>query len=113
MLKGNKKLNFSLIVYNSILKTYKIIIDESCEETFINFILNVHFCSAIFKKSQIEEFYVKDNSNIFYHFKINALTFLILFDKDTTSDDVNNVKVTLKSFSEIFDNKENYNESKK
>jgi hypothetical protein len=61
-----------------------------------------------------DEFYIKDDSNFtFYYYKINFLTFFILFDRETTFDDINIVKVTLKTLKENFDNKENYKDSKK
>lgn len=115
----------SLIVYNYYLKTYKIMIDESLENVFEKFIINNVFSNMIFideesenltdEKSFItDEFYIKDDSNFtFYYYKINFLTFFILFDRETTFDDINIVKVTLKTLKENFDNKENYKDSKK
>ena len=38
---------------------------------------------------------------------------IILFDKDITFDDINNVKVTLRTFIDQYDNKDNYHESEK
>jgi len=84
-------------------------IDESYEEVFSNFIQNVHFSSHILKRnSECDEFYVKDNLYTFYYFKMSALVFLIIYDKDTTFDDVNNVKNTIKTYKEKIDNRENY-----
>lgn len=101
----------SILIINSHLKTHKIMIDESFEETFSNFIENTHFSTALFKKNSFDEFYVKDNLHTFYYYKIAALTFLIIYDKNIPFDDINSVKITLKTFKEQFDNKENYDES--
>jgi hypothetical protein len=115
----------SLIVYNYYLKTYKIMIDENLENIFEKFIINNVFSNMIFideenenliddKSFITDEFYIKDDSNFtFYYYKINYLTFFILFDRETTFDDINIVKVTLKTLKENFDNKENYKDSKK
>ena len=56
-----------------------------------------------------DQFYVKDNTNFtFYFYKINALCFLLLFDKDISFEDINAVTSTLKTLKDSFDNKENY-----
>jgi hypothetical protein len=85
-------------------------IDENCDKIFANFVSNTHFCADFFRKtSELDEFYVKDQSNIFYFYKIGDLSFFILYDKETSFDDVNTVKITLKTLKENFDNNENYN----
>jgi hypothetical protein len=100
-------------------------IDENLENIFEKFIINNVFSNMIFideenenliddKSFITDEFYIKDDSNFtFYYYKINYLTFFILFDRETTFDDINIVKVTLKTLKENFDNKENYKDSKK
>jgi len=112
LLKGKieLKLKFSIVIFNRVLKTYKIMIDENCEKIFANFINNTHFCTEFFRKTpEFDEFYVKDQSNIFYYYKIGDLIFFILYDHDTSFDDVNTVKITLKTLKENFDTNENYN----
>ena len=85
-------------------------INETCEDSFKDFIENSHLCSALFKtNTDYEEFYVKDQSHMFYFYKNGDLNFYILYDKETTFDDVNTVKITLKNLKENFDNNENYN----
>ncbi len=85
-------------------------LDENCEGIISSFLQNSHFSSTLFKKiSEYDEFYVKDQSHMFYFYKIGDLTFFILYDIETTFDDVNTVKVTLKTLKENFDNNENYN----
>jgi hypothetical protein len=63
----------SIIIYNHHLKTYKIMIDEGMEEFFSNFIINSHFSTAILRKPALnncEEFYIKDDTYLFYYYKI-------------------------------------------
>ena len=56
-----------------------------------------------------DQFYVKDNNYyIFYYYRINALCFLLLFDKDTSFDDINTVIATLKTLIDSFDNRDTY-----
>ena len=60
-----------------------------------------------------DQFYVKDNNYfIFYYYKINALCFLLLFDKETSFEDINTVTSTLKALKDSFDNRENYKDYK-
>ena len=119
----------SVIVYNSTMKTYKVMIDEFETETFERFIMNCCFSDVLFldKGEEVtedwnenngnnednnivyDEFYVKDSTNeTFYYYRINSLAFFILFDKEKTFDDINSVKITLKALKDNFDNKENY-----
>ena len=124
-MKNNLFFNNEIIDNNYYLKTYKIMIDENLENIFEKFIINNVFSNMIFideenenliddKSFITDEFYIKDDSNFtFYYYKINYLTFFILFDRETTFDDINIVKVTLKTLKENFDNKENYKDSKK
>jgi hypothetical protein len=85
-------------------------INETCEDLFANFVKNTHFSADFFRITpEYDEFYVKDQSNIFYFYKIGELSFFILYDKETSFDDVNTVKITLKALKENFDNNENYN----
>ena len=59
-----------------------------------------------------DEFYVKDDSNFtFYYYKVDSITFLILFHKETTFDDINSVKLILKASKDKFDTRENYKDS--
>lgn len=99
---------------NNKLKTYKIMIDESLAyiEAFRSFLLNSHLTINILKKkSEFDEFYLKNDDFTFYYLKISAIGVLILFDKDITFDDINNVKVTLRTYIDQFENKDNYIES--
>ena len=118
----------SMIVYNSIMKTYKIMIDEFEAEAFERFIMSCSFSDAFFNEDEKEseesiskngidmeknivydEFYVKDSNNeTFYYYRIGSLSFFSLFDKEKTFDDINSVRLTLKATRESFDNKENY-----
>jgi hypothetical protein len=107
---------------NTNLKTYKFMIDDSnaYKEAFKNFILNSHLSEIILRKNQAsasefqfecEEFYLKNDEFIFYFFKINDIFVMILFDKDTIFDDINNMKVVLKTYIDQYENKENYLET--
>lgn len=86
-------------------------IDDSLAyiEAFRNFILNSHLSIHILKKkSDFEEFYLKNEEFTFYFFKISFVSVLILFDKDITFDDINNVKVTLRTYIDQYENKDKY-----
>jgi hypothetical protein len=93
-------------------------IDDSngYREAFKNFILNSHLSEIILRKnsapvSEFEEFYLKNDEFIFYFFKINDIFVLILFDYNTIFDDINHMKVVLKTYIDQYENKENYLES--
>jgi hypothetical protein len=81
-------------------------LDEEQSGTFSNFIINSHFCTTLFKKNDFDEFYVKDDNFCFYYYRLGNLTFLILYDKETTIDDMINVKVNLKTFLDQFEDKD-------
>ena len=103
------------IVLNKNLKTYKIMINENLKNAFENFLINNVFTNIMFdleEDSLHDQFYVKDNNYYtFYYYKINDLCFLLLFDKETSFDDINSVTATLKALKDSFDNNENYKES--
>jgi len=81
-------------------------------EAFTNFLLNSYLSINILKKnSEYDEFYLKNEEFTFYFFKLSSISLMILFDKDITFDDINNVKVTLRMYIDQFENKENYLES--
>ena len=108
----------SIIVYNSILKTYKVMLDENLVGVFEKFILNNCFSNILFEnlkentQEMTDEFYVKDDSNFtFYYYKVDSITFLMLFHKETTFDDINSVKLILKASKDKFDTRENYKDS--
>ena len=108
----------SIIVYNSILKTYKVMLDENLVGIFEKFILNNCFSNILFEnlkentQEMTDEFYVKDDSNFtFYYYKVDSITFLMLFHKETTFDDINSVKLILKASKDKFDTRENYKDS--
>lgn len=89
-------------------------IDDSLAyiEAFRNFILNSHLSIHIFKKSSdFDEFYLKNEEFTFYFLKISFVSVLILFDKDITFDDINNVKVTLRTYLDEYENKDKYIDS--
>ena len=91
-------------------------IDDSnaYKEAFKNFILNSHLSGIILKKhSEFDEFYLKNDEFTFYFFKINDIFVMILFDKDTIFDDINNMKVVLKTYIDQYENKENYLETER
>jgi hypothetical protein len=103
----------SLIVLNSRIKTFKMMVDETSEseEIFNNFILNSHFSNNLLEcensnNGQLcDEYYVKGELFTFYYYRLGELIFLILMDKDTNFDDINTVKVTIKTFKEKFEEK--------
>jgi len=103
------------VVHNKFLKTYKIMGDEELKEVYENFLINNVFTNYMFDNDgecMSDQFYVKDNRYfIFYYYRINALCFLLLFDKETSFDDINAVTSTLKALKDSFDNRENYKES--
>jgi len=91
-------------------------IDDSLAfiEAFRNFILNSHLSVHILRKnSDFEEFYLKNEEFTFYFFKISFVSVMMLFDKDITFDDINNVKVTMRTYIDQFENNDNYIESDK
>ena len=104
------------LVHNKFLKTYKIMGDEDLQEVYQNFLINNIFTNFLFDNEGeclSDQFYVKDNNYFtFYYYKINALCFLLLFDKDTSFEDINTVTSTLKSLKDSFDNRENYKDYK-
>ena len=103
------------VIHNKFLKTYKIIGNEELKEVFENFLINNVFTNIMFDNDGeclSDQFYVKDNNYyIFYYYRINALCFLLLFDKETSFDDINAVTSTLKALKDSFDNRENYKDS--
>ena len=108
----------SIVVYNSLLKTYKVMLDENLTGIFEKFILNNCFSNILFgnlkenSQEMTDEFYVKDDSNFtFYYYKVDSITFLILFHKETTFGDINSVKLILKASKDKFDTRENYKDS--
>ena len=98
------------VVHNKFLKSYKILGNPELEQVFQNFLINNIFSNFLFDEDNIsDQFYVKDNNYyIFYYYRINALCFLLLFDKDTSFDDINTVIATLKTLKDSFDNRDNY-----
>jgi len=94
---------------NQQIKTFKIMVDDSFEDIFAYYLLNCHFSSIIFNKSNLtDEFYTKTELFTFYYYKLGNMVFLIIFGKDITFEDINTTKSTLKSFKDQFDNKGNY-----
>ena len=103
------------VIHNKFLKTYKIMGNEELKEVYENFLINNVFTNFMFDNDGeclTDQFYVKDNKYfIFYYYRINALCFLLLFDKETSFDDINAVVSTLKALKDSFDNRENYKDS--
>ena len=103
------------VIHNKFLKTYKIMGDEELKEIYENFLINNVFTNFMFDNDGeclSDQFYVKDNNYFtFYYYRINALCFLLLFDKETSFDDINAVTSTLKALKDSFDNRENYKDS--
>ena len=89
--------------------------NDDLKGVFENFLLNNVFTNIMFDNDGeclSDQFYVKDNNYyIFYYYRINALCFLLLFDKETSFDDINTVTSTLKALKDSFDNRENYKDS--
>ena len=85
------------------------------KDVYENFLINNVFINIMFDNDEeclSDQFYVKDNKYcIFYYYKINTLCFLLLFDKETSLDDINAVTSTLKALKDNFDNRENYKDS--
>jgi hypothetical protein len=81
-------------------------INEGLDGVFSNFIHNSHFSTTLFKKNDVDEFYIKDDDYCFYFYRLGNTTFLILYDKETTIDDMINVKVNLKTFIDQFEDNE-------
>ena len=104
------------VIHNKFLKSYKIMGDEDLKEVYENFLINNVFTNFLFDNEGeclSDQFYVKDdNYFIFYYYKINALCFLLLFDKETSFEDINAVTSTLKALKDSFDNRENYKDSR-
>ncbi len=103
------------VIHNKFLKTYKIMGDEALKEIYENFLINNVFTNFMFDNDgecMSDQFYVKDNNYFtFYYYRIDALCFLLLFDKETSFDDINAVTTKLKALKESFDNRENYKDS--
>ena len=103
------------VIHNKFLKTYKILGDEDLKEVYENFLINNIFTNFLFDNEGeclSDQFYVKDNNYFtFYYYKINALSFFLLFDKETSFEDINAVTSTLKALKDSFDNRENYKDS--
>ena len=89
--------------------------DEDLKEVYENFLINNIFTNFLFDNEGeclSDQFYVKDNNYFtFYYYKINALSFFLLFDKETSFEDINAVTSTLKALKDSFDNRENYKDS--
>ena len=105
-----------VVIHNKFLKTYKIMGDEDLKEVYENFLINNIFTNFLFDNEGeclSDQFYIKDNNYFtFYYYKINALCFLLLFDKETSFEDINAVTSTLKALKDSFDNRENYKDYK-
>ena len=102
------------VVHNKFLKSYKIMGDEDLREVYENFLINNIFTNFLFDNEGeclSDQFYIKDGYFTFYYYKINALCFLLLFDKETSFEDINAVISTLKALKDSFDNRENYKDS--
>ena len=103
------------VVHNKFLKTYKIMGDEELKDVYESFLINNVFSNILFDNEGeclSDQFYVKDNNYfIFYYYRINALCFLLLFDKEISFEDINAVTSTLKALKDSFDNRENYKDS--
>ena len=103
------------VIHNKFLKSYKLMGDEDLKEIFENFLINNVFTNFLFDNEGeclSDQFYVKDNNFFtFYYYKINALCFLLLFNKETSFEDINAVTSTLKALKDSFDNRENYKDS--
>jgi hypothetical protein len=97
------------------LKTYKLMGDEDLKDVYKNFLINNAFTNIMFDNDEeclSDQFYVKDNKYfIFDYYKINALCFLLLFNKETSLDYINAVTSILKALKDNFDNRENYKDS--
>ena len=103
------------VIHNKFLKSYKIMGDEDLKEVFENFLINNVFTNFLFDNGGeclSDQFYIKDNNYFtFYYYKINALCFLLLFDKETSFEDINAVTSTLKALKDSFDNRDNYKDT--
>ena len=80
---------------------------------FNNDILDTYLKGAIIHNKFLKTYKLMGDNKyfIFYYYKINALIFLLLFDKETSFDDINAVTSTLKALKDNFDNRENYKDS--
>ena len=102
------------VIHNKFLKSYKIMGDEGLKDVYENFLINNIFTNFLFDNEGeclSDQFYIKDSYFTFYYYKINALCFLLLFDKETSFEDINAVISTLKALKDSFDNRENYKDS--
>lgn len=113
-----------VVVVNTIARTFKVMLDEGESEKMWKFIVNCAFVKDLFENESTNntntsnaltysEFYLKNfDEETFYFYKAdNEITFLLLFDKDKTFDDINSVKLTLKNMKDVLDNKDNYKDS--
>lgn len=57
----------------------------------------------------MEEFYIKDESYCYYFIKTGVLTYIILFLKETSFTDIQNVKMHLKNLKDLFLEKDDNN----
>jgi hypothetical protein len=114
-----------VVVVNTVARTFKVMLDEGESEKMWKFIVNCAFVKDLFENESTNntntnnnaltynEFYLKNfDEETFYFYKAdNEITFLLLFDKDKTFDDINSVKLTLKNMKDVLDNKDNYKDS--
>jgi hypothetical protein len=83
------------------------LINDKTEDLFNSFLLNSHYTTDIIKKTpSVEEFYIKDDLYCYYFIKAGILSFIIIFLKETSFYDMQNVKVLLKSLRDFFIDKE-------
>jgi hypothetical protein len=94
------------VIFNTKTKTFKNVIDEDCSHILSNFIQNTHLSTTLFKKNETDEFFVKDENFCFYYYRLGYLVFLMLYDKEITIDDMNSVKLNLKTYLDHFEEKE-------
>jgi hypothetical protein len=89
-------------------------INEEFGKTFIDFLINSHFSLNCFSKtSNTDEFYVKNEENIFYYLNVGALNIFMIFDNSISFEEVYNIKKIFKTMKDQLDNKENFEKIEK
>jgi hypothetical protein len=105
-----------VLIQNTNLKTYKIMINEEYGKTFIDFIINCHFSINCFnnpKNNFCDEFYAKNEEHIFYYLNVGSLNIFIIFENTISFEEIYNIKKIFKTMKDQLDNKENFEKLEK
>ena len=87
-----------IIIENSETKTYKVMLDDNCDNTIAEFLVNTCFSIYSLRSSNCtDEYYVNNDEFTFYYFKIGIINAYFLFKRDVSMEDIISTKNELKT----------------